>query len=325
MGDKNKKDTSAAAAEENAVEIGGGAGSLAKHYMQNVLGDETEEATEEVTEEQDDATEGAEETTEEAEAEEAEENEATEDDAEAGDDDAEGDGDDEDQIQEEEIKGLTEGAQAAVNKRIGKITAKRKEAEEAAEAAEQRATEAETKLAEAETGKSAEEFAAATNLQLHPDYVSKEEIALIQESDKLIASEEWLAEHLDGYEGNGTDADPAYTAQEVRRRHVQVGKRLRSIQSKAESARENASKQMLEDMEAGRAARLGKPSKSAPAKKSAKKKSKPPVVPVAHSGTRKKPVSAKSKGAKGFSNETFEESGGGKDALVSEYERMLGG
>lgn len=182
----------------------------------------------------------------------------------------------EDAIKADEIKGITPEVQEAVNRRIDKITAKRKAAEERATAAETEREELRAKLTELEQKASQQDGAEAAKIGLPPEYVSKDEATLIAKAQFLKTEKDWAFEHLDGFDGDGTEANPRRTAQEMRKYYTKVTNDLEELGPKANALLAERRKQFLEDLRAGRELRLKKTAAPAPAQPAT-----PPAVPAA--------------------------------------------
>ena len=218
--------------------------------------------------------------------------------------------DSEGQIKDNEIKGLSDDLQGEINTRIGKITAARRQAEERADTAESELTEVKTRL---DDKSSKDAFA----LGLDPSYVNEDEIAVLKRDRELGGSETWLLANFDGYVGNGTDADPSMDVKEVREKYSQVSQERRTLSARATTLFSERHKQMMEDMKAGRAARikLEKIRKPTGAKKVAKK---PATIPPGVSATRKPAITGK-RPAPGFDTDAVIKKGATPEAIESAY------
>ena len=224
-----------------------------------------------------------------------------------------------DAIRKDEIKGLTEEAQTAVNRRIGKVVAREKAAIERADAAESEL--------EAAKGKLDGGFPdMVKRLGLHGDLVNKDEAQTLEQYGKLKAQRAWCRRHeQDGYEGTGGD-DPNVDAKTIRSRLVEIEEQLDEIGSSAKEIQGRVEKQAREIWAAGRAALKAKDAGGrGPGdgnRKTEKTLVKPPRIPSG-TGTPKAPAAAKkSKGT--FDPTEFKKDGGGKAALEKQMEKLYG-
>jgi hypothetical protein len=247
------------------------------------------------------------------------------DDRDADDPDAdEGDGGDpdenaEDQLQAGEIKGLTEQAQAAVNKRIAKIVKARK-------TVEKKAAKLETELTELRGKLDGTFEATVKKLGLHGDYVSKDDAALLEKYEKLRSMKRWLRENREGYVGDGTDEKPEVDARAIARREAEVEDELLELAPRAKSLWDSTLKQIREDLLAGRKARLGKATDGKDKGQGQERKppAKPPKIPASGEGARKPPASASRREKPAFDQEEVKK-GGGKSALENQFRKVFGG
>lgn len=217
-----------------------------------------------------------------------------------------------DEVRKEDIKGLTDEAQAAVNRRIGKVVAREKAAIARADAAE------------AELGASKGKLEGGLpelvkRLGLHSDLVDKSEAEVIDRYGKLRAQRNWCRQHEDGYEGAGGN-DPSIDAKTVRQRLVQIEDELEDIGGTAKEIQTRADKQAREIWNAGRNALKRQSEK--PAARAGKPVVQPPKIPTG-TGTPKAPGAAK-KMRGGFDAGQFQKDGGGKTALEKQFEKLYG-
>lgn len=233
----------------------------------------------------------------------------------------------EEQFEEGELPGVRAETQEKINKRIGKVTAKRKEAEEAAQAALAKAEEAEKRATEAESRLKDSELKEAFALGIHPSYLTKDELAVLKQDRELAKGEAWLLDHFDGYEGTDEKTDPSYSAKQIRTRYREIQEQRRPIAARAELLRSERLQQMLADMEAGRKLRLGgkapsgaEPAAAAPVKKALPK---PPALPGAGGSAAGKPPVSATKPSAAFDAKRVMDAGGGKEALAQELENLL--
>ncbi len=215
------------------------------------------------------------------------------------------------EIKEGEVEGLSAKAQAKINERIHELNIKRKNAESEAEQTKARLKDLEVKIQD-------EHVLAVMKLGLDPEYVTAEEAKTLNRFENLRAWKKWFRTHRDGYEG----ADPKenMTAQEVAEREAAVEDELLDVAGPARTLWLERTKQMREDMAAGRKLRIEKASKPKPKTPDPK----PPKLPETNGATRKPPVSAGSKGKAAFDPKEFQAAGGDKDALEKQFEKIFG-
>jgi hypothetical protein len=242
-----------------------------------------------------------------------------------GDGTGDGDGEDgagetDDQVKAGEIKGLSEQAQQAVNKRIAKITKARKAAEEKASTTEAELTTLRAKLDGGFDGM-------VKKLALHGDYVSKDEAKLLERYETLKTQKRWLAQHRSGYVGKGTEEEPEFTAKTISEREMDVDEELMDIAGSAKSTWESTVKTIREDLAAGRKARAEAAKATSKTNGEGKTKTppaKPPKIPATGDGLRKPPAASNRKDRGSFDPEEFKKSGGGKTALENQFKRLFG-
>lgn len=200
---------------------------------------------------------------------------------------------DADAIKEGEIKGLPAEVQERINRKIGKSVARRKQAEERAEAAEATLAEAKARIAEFESRSTEDLGRNMTKLGLHESYLSKDEAKLLTEVEELREAEDFCLQHFDGYEASGEGDDKtSYDAKQVRARYAQVRRQLEEKSPRATALRAERAKLLREDLELGRAVRLGKRKLVPEAGKTeavGKKTIKPPPVPASATPKPKQP------------------------------------
>lgn len=211
-----------------------------------------------------------------------------------------------------EIDGLSESAQAKVNRRIGKAVARAKLAEEKLAEAEARIAESEQKQ-----GDTADPETAA-KIGIPPDYLSKDDVKILEKDAHLEQAEQWCLRHLrDGYEGNPESGDKAFTPEQVAERLAQVHAEQRRIGGRAALIREEKSKLAEEDRKAGMKLRLAKaktPTVTTPPKNPSLPSGKggaPSVTRTAGSGTK-------------FDKKALMEAGPSRSGLVAMFDRALG-
>jgi hypothetical protein len=221
----------------------------------------------------------------------------------------------EDAIEDGEIEGLPERSLRKINKRIGKLTRRRKEAEERAAAAQARLTEIEAQNATL----SSEHIQGAFAMGIPPEYVNEQEVKLLSRVQYLQDVRDWCLENFDGYEGDGSERDPSYTAKDIRRRYAEVDRELQSKSPQAIVLRTERLKQALEDQCSGRELRLRG---NAPEKKPAPKPPEPPKVPRAGKTAGKTPPVSAGKPKSGFDSKAVMENPS-SDALEREYEKVF--
>lgn len=226
--------------------------------------------------------------------------------------DADADG----QIKEGEVEGLSAKAQAKINERIHELNVKRKNAEAAAAAAAEQLKALESKLSD-------EHVQAIAKMGLYPEYVSQEEAKTLSRFENLRAWKRWCRTHRDGYEGAGTKEDPSMTPEQVADREAAIEDELLDVAGPARTLWLERAKQMREDMLTGRKLRLGMKAKGGDEKKPPLPK--PPKLPEGGGAPRRPPVSGAQKAKAGFNADEFKASGGNKDALQTQYEKIFGG
>lgn len=214
----------------------------------------------------------------------------------------------------EEMAGLSARAQKKVNERIHELNIRRKDAEAKTEQTEARLKDLEKKLQD-------EAILAAMKQGLDPDYITPEEAKTLKRFEQLRAMKRWCRTHRDGYEGSGDNEDPSWTAEKVAETEAEVEDELLEIGGDAQRLLRERTKQMRDDMAAGRKLRLEKA--HAPAK-SSKPDPKPPRLPDAAGATRKAPVSTAAKPKPEFDAKEFNEGGADKNALEKQYEKIFG-
>ena len=220
----------------------------------------------------------------------------------------------EEEAEEESEEESEEAAPSNTQKRIDSLVAQRNEARSKTEQLEQRVTELE--------GKSAE------NMALDTEYLTQDQVKLIQEADKLESWESWLLDNIDGY-SDKNDGTGDMTAEEVRKELKVVRTRVHAISSKANTIYSEAKGRMLDDISLGRSVRKlgflmakGKLVMSKkPGKPSKKKKTEPLKIasPNAHpeSGTKVR------SGKKGMSEKRFTDAGGTRAAAERELMTLI--
>jgi hypothetical protein len=156
----------------------------------------------------------------EAEAEEDDEAEAEEEDDAEGSDDSEEDADDDSSIQDGEIKGLSGDAQKAVNKRIGKEVAKRKDLEEKISSIEP-----EFERLKAETEKGVREQVAAV-LNVDPMYTAVSDAEVSEREAYWWNVKSFTEAHMHKDEGFADEKGNEWTQEELRARHAQADEML---------------------------------------------------------------------------------------------------
>lgn len=231
---------------------------------------------------------------------------------------------DADAIKDGEIKGLPPEVQERINRKIGKSTAKRKQAEERAAAAVAELADAKARIAEFEAKSTADVGANLMRLGVHESYLSPAEARLIKEEDTLKESRAFCRANRGGYEASGEGNDTkSYTADQVAERLDTVLDRLAEIAPDATAARRRAAKQLQEDLQLARDIRDGKKKlldekKAVQPADGPKKTLKPPPVP-ATSTPKPKPSTAKS----GLTRKEVMESPDTREAMEALIEKSL--
>lgn len=220
-----------------------------------------------------------------------------------------------DAIRKDEIKGLTEDAQNAVNKRIGKVVAREKAAIERAD----------TALSELETARKKLDGGfpeMVKRLGLHGELVSPDEVKTLDQVGKLKLQKAWCRKfEQDGYEGAGGN-DPSVSAADVRSKLSEIEDELDDLAPKAREIQARIDKESREIWAAGVAALKNRGKGGQPAKPAVKKGIvKPPVIPGG-AGTPKAPASARKSQTGKFNETEFKQSGGGRTALQQQFEKL---
>jgi hypothetical protein len=133
---------------------------------------------------------------------------------------------------------LSPEAQAAVDRRIGKEVARRKEIEELLDG--ERALNRELR----------ERLEKTATAEVSPLAMADSEQDLQKREDYLWRVVEWCEDNADGYEGDGTEQNPPYTPEEIRQR---LRAARRELQRELPKARSTLTKRMLADAEAVKA------------------------------------------------------------------------
>jgi len=142
---------------------------------------------------------------------------------------------------------FTAEQQEVFDKRLGKEVAKRKTAEE-------KAAKLEADLATANAAVDQGTVEAARGLAVAPEYLKTGEAEILKKDEQLTAFEDWAAENAEGYE----DGKVTYTAAQIRKRLQEVQREHFRVSMRAETIRERARQEMLEDIREGRKARAAK-------------------------------------------------------------------
>lgn len=231
------------------------------------------------------------------EADEAEE-EAEEDEADDDDDDAEDD---------EEADEDVERVRVGMQKRIDKLTAKRKELEEKYE-------DAESQIAQLKDESESARLAALAGVD--PDYMDGGDAKQVSKYDELKAIRDWCREHVEtGYEGSGKPGDDAIEPEEIRKRLDLVQDEMIEIAPEAKRARDEARRRMKADLELGRKVRLKREEKRKAAKAAAGKKKKKSPAKVDQTATARPERSERSKKSEEIDRKVFEQGGRTSEAL----------
>lgn len=166
--------------------------------------------------------------------------------------------------------------QAAIDKRIGKITAKQKAAEEEAQRLREELKALRQKAEEAEAAKIA-------HLGVPPQFFSAEEKAAVQEAEAAQSKAESNAEYFAELAEKGEDADVGgrtYTAAQCRRFSLEWAKRAGSAEGRKEAIVERARAAMVEKLKKLESPDASRPAvRAAPAKPAASAASSEPPPP----------------------------------------------
>lgn len=217
----------------------------------------------------------------------------------------------------EPIEGLDPKTQEAINKRIGKEVAKRKalatELEELKGKLAGQSTTDETFVKE------------AVALGIHPDYLTKNELAVVKQDQELSEAAKWLFDHWEGYEGTaGNPNDPPFTAAEIRARYHSTQNELYRIKARAYAIQDRVAKEMQADLAEVRKRRLEKSKLKTELDKAVKtpQKTTPPKVPLNEQAGGRPPISVSKPGKADFGS-TFKNKGASKDSLQAAYLSVL--
>lgn len=166
--------------------------------------------------------------------------------------------------------------QAAIDKRIGKITAKQKAAEEEAQRLREELKALRQKAEDAEAAKIA-------HLGVPPQFFSAEEKTAVQEAEAAQLKAESNAEYFAELAEKGEDADVGgrtYTAAQCRRFSLEWAKRAGSAEGRKEAIVERARAAMVEKLKKLESPEASRPAvKAAPAKPAASAASSEPPPP----------------------------------------------
>lgn len=194
----------------------------------------------------------------------------------------------------EELKGMRLPAevQERLNRRFGKLTKARREAEAKATEAEARAATAEERVAAAEKLAQDEERARAYALGLPPEYLGKEEAAVLAKDAELRQQRALLRPYrTTGYEGeNGK----SYTAEQIQERLDAIADELGEVGGRAREIRDRRQAEMLRHLRLGREAEAKGKTADAVTRKPATgtRTIEPPPIAAGVGAARRPPVSA---------------------------------
>lgn len=217
-----------------------------------------------------------------------------------------------------DLKELPPQVQAKINKKIGKLTARAKSAEETLE--QIKAENQELKARAENRGLTFDEAMAVTKAGIPPDYLAKEEATVIQEEQFLRDEANWAFANLDGAEIDGKE----YSAEQMRRYYLTLKAKHEAIQPKASQLIKEKLTQYQEDLKAARElrARKAKLKDAVVEKKAQAKPGTPPPPPAAN---RKPPVSASKPGRHVFDAEALSREGVTTQSLEQALTRAFGG
>lgn len=237
-------------------------------------------------------------------AEEPKESETKANEADVDDDEGDEAGDESESEDEGEEAGEQPHKGQRAEKRIHKLTAQRNEARE--------------KLTKLEAEVKAARQAAVANIALEPSYLNESQIAQIRSANQMIERKEFLMRHIGvGFEDEKNPAN-SLTAKDVAEELVKLDRYSGAI-SEAQRIYDEAKKQQLEDMKAGRMLRL---SKQTLAKN---KKPAPAVKTTPASSTATRSVASSPPSQRGMSADRFKKSGATEDAAIRELEELVPG
>lgn len=217
---------------------------------------------------------------------------------------------DPDQIADGEVDGLGADVQEKINRKIAKSTARRKAAEEAAAEAEQKVSDAEAENTRLQGEvESSESRQLATNLGVHPDYVSPAELDVLTKESNLDEQRKFLYAHIFDTDSYVDPDGKEYTVEYIRDRYDIVSRNHSRVEAEAESIRTRATQGAEDDRLAGRKL-SAKPGRAK--SKSASPRAAPKVPAKVHADA-SPPISAKPNATAEFSQQKIHDANNSDD------------
>ena len=214
-----------------------------------------------------------------------------------------------------ELAKLPPEVQASINKRIGKITAIRKAAEEKIKVLELEKLELEGKLKN--SGLSFDEAMAVTKAGLPAEYLNADEAKLVAKEQFLSKEVAWAFENLDG----ATIGDKEYSAKDMRRYYLRLKEEHDALMPQASALLKDRLTQYQQDLKTARDLRAKKAKLAA-----APAKPPPPVKPataIPPAATRKPLVSQSQAVKPTFDPDAMMKEGVTTDKLQEALERQF--
>lgn len=219
---------------------------------------------------------------------------------------------DEPKEDQEKPKELSHGEQ----KRISKLTARAKTAEEKAAALEKELAELKAKPA-----LTPEQLA---NVEIPAEYLNANEAQVLQQHAVLKQGLSWLKQNRNGFSGTVQGAPVEFTADKIADLREEYLEKLAEIGPRAAQIRERAHAELAADLSAARAAQVKPAAQAATAKATVKAKLKPTVAVPAAAGV--SPQSVMGARPKGLQHE-FEQNRhqGDIDAAAAALQHLVPG
>ena len=124
---------------------------------------------------------------------------------------------------EKVMKGLDDKTQASINKRIGKLVGREKEAIAARDAAQAEAQQLKEQVTVLQQQlQSVDVNAVAKAAGINPLLLTENPQEIAKRERMIADFEKWAIKHWDGYEGTDDEKDPSYTAEQIRSRYAEL-------------------------------------------------------------------------------------------------------
>lgn len=204
-------------------------------------------------------------------------------------------------------------------KRIAKLTARMRSAEERATAvdAELATLKARNEELEAQVSESFAEH--AVSLGFAPQFLSKPELDVLKRDQELATQERFFMEHaVSGEPYEDPNSGEEYSPKQMAAWYHDVRDERAKISSKVHSIKSQRTKEMLDALQAGKSALTKKNGAPKPA---ARKAAKPPKVPAPTGAPNKPPITTP--GKRGFDGKALAEGGYTRDALAKQLEHLV--